>query len=117
MTASVSHGAKKRKLNECGGCTRARVADWRGAVIVRVELAGLVPGVTEVEVREHVGNCAGPATEQESVTGLLNALLLGPPSGAMEMLVVTEVPGESASEVASTERKKVGPTSKAAVAF
>jgi len=117
MTASVSQGPKRRKSNECGGCTRARAADWRGAVIVRVELAGLVPGVTEVEEREQVGNCAEPATEQESVTGLLNALLLGPPSGAMEMLVVTEVPGERASEVVSTERKKLGPTSKPAVAF
>src|ERR1700745_1489541 len=117
MTASVSHGAKQRKLNECGGCTRARVADWRGAVSVRVELAGLVPGVTEVEVREHVGNCAGPATEQESVTGLLNALLLGPPSGAMEMLVVTHVPGDSAIEVASPERKKLGPTWRQREAF
>ena len=86
-------------------------------MIVRVELAGLVPGVTEVEVREHVGNGAGPATEQESVTGLLKALLLGPPSGAMEMLVVADAPGESVSAVASTERKKLGPTSKPAVAF
>ena len=117
MAASVSHGAKKRKLNECGGCTRARAADWRGAVIVRVELAGFVPGVTEVEEREQVGICAGPATEQERMTGLLNALLLGPPSGAMEMLVVTEAPGERVSEVVSTDRKKLGPTSKPAVAF
>ena len=40
--------------------------------MVKIELAGLAPGVREVGEREHGGMGAGPTTEQESDMGLLN---------------------------------------------